>query len=73
MSTGRSPREWYPFTRLTGVSHGSPSILMEHPVTIPEPEKTASGANVYFEDLALQPMSLLLSFQRTDRVNVDAK
>ena len=49
------------------------SRLIEHPVEIPEPKAVAAGPNLYFEDLALQPMQLELSFMRTDRVNVDEK
>jgi vacuolar protein sorting-associated protein 13A/C len=33
----------------------------------------ATKADVFFEAFALQPVSLELSFMRTDRVNVDEK
>jgi hypothetical protein len=49
------------------------SILIEHPVAIPEPERTSAGPNVYFEDLALQPISLELSFQAQEGFNADQK
>lgn len=49
------------------------SILIEHPKAIPEPDATIGRADLFFEALQLQPISLLLSLMRTDRVNVDEK
>jgi len=49
------------------------SVLITQPDTIPDAKETPPGTNVYFEDLALQPMQLELSFMRTERVNVDDK
>nr|XP_019015055.1 vacuolar protein sorting-associated protein vps13 [Kwoniella pini CBS 10737]OCF53836.1 vacuolar protein sorting-associated protein vps13 [Kwoniella pini CBS 10737] len=48
-------------------------ILIEHPKDIPEPDALSTQADVFFEALQLQPVSLELSFMRTDRVNVDEK
>ncbi|EIW72804.1 hypothetical protein TREMEDRAFT_25659 [Tremella mesenterica DSM 1558] len=48
-------------------------VLIEHPKDIPEPDITSATADVFFEALQLQPISLELSFMRTDRVNVDEK
>lgn len=47
------------------------SILIQHPNDIPEPDLATAKADVFFETLQLQPVSLELSFMRTDRVNVD--
>ena len=49
------------------------SVLIEHPGEILEPDVASASADVFFEALQLQPMSLELSFMRTDRVNVDEK
>ncbi|WWD17860.1 hypothetical protein CI109_102304 [Kwoniella shandongensis] len=48
-------------------------VLIEHPKDIPEPDIASTKADVFFEALQLQPVSLELSFMRTDRVNVDEK
>lgn len=48
-------------------------ILIQNPGNISDPEPLPDGRNIYFEDLALQPLQLELSFMRTDRVNVDNK
>nr|XP_018267277.1 vacuolar protein sorting-associated protein vps13 [Kwoniella dejecticola CBS 10117]OBR89435.1 vacuolar protein sorting-associated protein vps13 [Kwoniella dejecticola CBS 10117] len=48
-------------------------VLIEHPKDIPEPDISSTQADVFFEALQLQPVSLELSFMRTDRVNVDEK
>ncbi|OCF42293.1 vacuolar protein sorting-associated protein vps13 [Kwoniella heveanensis CBS 569] len=48
-------------------------ILIEQPKDIPEPDISSTQADVFFEALQLQPVSLELSFMRTDRVNVDEK
>ncbi|WVQ82769.1 hypothetical protein IAT38_004901 [Cryptococcus sp. DSM 104549] len=52
---------------------GVPDILIEHPKEIPEPDISTTKADVFFEALQLQPMTLELSFMRTDRVNVEEK
>ncbi|ORX35977.1 putative late endosome to vacuole transport-related protein [Kockovaella imperatae] len=51
----------------------APDVLIEHPKEIPEPDIANAAADIFFEALQLQPMSLELSFMRTDRVNVDEK
>ncbi|KAL7419546.1 Vacuolar protein sorting-associated protein 13 [Cryptotrichosporon argae] len=51
----------------------TPDILIEHPKDVPEPDMTLTKSDVFFESLQLQPVSLELSFMRTDRVNVDEK
>ena len=51
----------------------SGSVLIEYPKDIPEPDVANAKADIFFEALQLQPMSLELSFMRTDRVNVDEK
>ncbi len=45
------------------------SILILQPENIPEPEATASGEELYFEVLELQPIKLSISFMRTERVS----
>ncbi|TIB10448.1 hypothetical protein E3P92_03204 [Wallemia ichthyophaga] len=47
--------------------------LIESPVEIIEPADLGSGMQLYFQVFHLQPISLDLSFMRTDRVNVDNK
>jgi vacuolar protein sorting-associated protein 13A/C len=49
------------------------SILIEHPKDIPEPDIATAQADVFFELLDIQPVSLELSFMRTDIVNSDEK
>lgn len=49
------------------------SVLIEHPNDIPETDITSGNADIFFEILQLQPVSLEISFMRTDRVNVDEK
>lgn len=63
------------FSKFEDASWQEPTqdILIQNPGEIPEPKEIAYGPNVYFEDLALQPLQLELSFMRTDRVNVDNK
>ena len=51
----------------------SQDILIEHPQEIPEPDMSSAQGDVFFEALQLQPISLEMSFMRTDRVNVDEK
>ncbi|ORY32314.1 hypothetical protein BCR39DRAFT_523905, partial [Naematelia encephala] len=48
-------------------------VLIERPKDIPEPDITNPKSDIFFEALQLQPISLELSFMRTDRVNVDEK
>ncbi|TIC36939.1 hypothetical protein E3Q08_04156 [Wallemia mellicola] len=47
--------------------------LNENPTDIIEPADLGSGMQLYFQVFHLQPISLDLSFMRTDRVNVDNK
>ena len=49
------------------------SVLIEHPDDIPEPKETAPGQHLYFEVLELQPISLQLSFMRTERISAEEK
>lgn len=44
-----------------------------HPDDIPEPQETASGEDMYFEVLELQPIMLSISFMRTERVSGEDK
>jgi vacuolar protein sorting-associated protein 13A/C len=55
------------------ISNSTDSVLITQPDEIPDAQATPPGTNVYFEDLALQPMQLEISFMRTERVNVDDK
>ncbi|KAL1410608.1 Vacuolar protein sorting-associated protein 13 [Vanrija albida] len=49
-------------------------VLIEQPKGIPGPDIVRNKQdNFFFESLQLQPVSLELSFMRTDRVNVDDK
>lgn len=48
-------------------------ILIKDADHIPEPDKTSSSQQLYFEVLELQPIKLLLSFMRTERVSSDEK
>lgn len=63
------------FTKFKDAAWKEPThdVLIEHPKDIPEPDITSASADVFFEALQLQPISLELSFMRTDRVNVDEK
>jgi vacuolar protein sorting-associated protein 13A/C len=61
----------YVISYLLGADVGS--TLIEFPAAIPEPNIQSAQADIFFEALQLQPMSLELSFMRTDRVNVDEK
>ena len=48
--------------------------FIEHPKDVAEPRGTQSTSDdIYFEILHLQPISLNLSFMRTERVNADEK
>lgn len=49
------------------------SALLRHPEGIPDPTPVAEGQELYFEVLELQPVRLLLSFMRTERVNAEEK
>ena len=55
------------------MAHLFPSILIQHPEVIPDPQPTAPGRDVYFEVLQLQPIQLTLSFMRTERVSSEEK
>ncbi|KAF8622462.1 hypothetical protein AX15_006983 [Amanita polypyramis BW_CC] len=48
---------------------GAEDMLIENPNDVPEPPKATVGQDVYFEVLEFQPIMLLLSFMRTERVN----
>lgn len=47
--------------------------LCDEELDIPEPNQQASGQDIYFELLNIQPMQLDLSFMRTERVNAEDK
>ncbi|PWZ02331.1 hypothetical protein BCV70DRAFT_172197 [Testicularia cyperi] len=48
--------------------------FIEHPREVPEPSGAqGTSDDIYFEILHLQPISLNLSFMRTERVNADEK
>lgn len=49
------------------------SLLVQNADEIPEPAKVATGEDIYFEVLELQPIMLSLSFMRTERVSSDAQ
>ena len=71
---GRGRRVW--FLSIAAVEFWTDtlsSILIEHGAEIVEPDVASVQADVFFEALQLQPMSIELSFMRTDRVNVDEK
>lgn len=50
-----------------------PSVLIQHPDVIPEPDRNKMGQELYFEVLELQPIKLSLSFMRTERVTSEEK
>ncbi|KAG1757583.1 vacuolar protein sorting-associated protein 13 [Suillus lakei] len=52
--------------------HGS-VIWLKDQEEIPEPQPPATGQDVYFEVLELQPIQLSLSFMRTERVSSEEK
>ncbi|KAK7058962.1 Vacuolar protein sorting-associated protein 13 [Paramarasmius palmivorus] len=64
----------YDLTQIKGASweEGTKDILIET-TEIPEPKDTASGQDIYFEVLELQPIKLSLSFMRTERVSSEEK
>lgn len=49
------------------------SILIRNPGEIPEPQNKASGEDLYFEVLELQPIKLSISFMRTERISGEDK
>lgn len=68
----------YDFSKLHGASWekdpNEGTDFIEHPTDIPEPKGNHGGQDdIYFEILHLQPLSLNLSFMRTERVNADEK
>ncbi|KAF8591826.1 vacuolar protein sorting-associated protein 13 [Ramaria rubella] len=65
----------FDMTKLRNVSweDNQPSVLIEHPVDIPEPVGTKGGQSIYFEVLELQPIELVVSFMTTQHVNADEK
>lgn len=46
---------------------GAEDVLLENLNELPEPPSTATGQELYFEVLELQPIMLLISFMRTER------
>ncbi|KAH9950347.1 vacuolar protein sorting-associated protein 13 [Amylocystis lapponica] len=65
----------YDLTKIQGASwdEGQEDILIPHPDDIPEPRETASGEDIYFEVLELQPVRLAISFMRTERLSGEDK
>ncbi|KAG7099216.1 hypothetical protein E1B28_001083 [Marasmius oreades] len=65
----------YDLSQIKGASweESTKDVLIEHADEIPEPKPLDPGQNIYFEVLELQPIKLLLSFMRTERVNSDEK
>ncbi|BEI82300.1 hypothetical protein CcaverHIS002_0301680 [Cutaneotrichosporon cavernicola] len=63
------------FTKFKDATWREPTkdILIEYPKGIPEPNMTDQRNDLFFQSLQLQPISLEVSFMRTDRVNVDDK
>ncbi|CAK9783702.1 putative late endosome to vacuole transport-related protein [Cutaneotrichosporon oleaginosum] len=63
------------FTKFKDATWREPTkdVLIEYPKGIPEPNMTEQQNDLFFQSLQLQPISLELSFMRTDRVNVDEK
>lgn len=55
------------------MTHLFPSILIQYPEIIPDPQPTPPGRDVYFEVLQLHPIQLTLSFMRTERVSSEEK
>lgn len=49
------------------------SLLIQHAEDIPEPTAPVAGQDLYFEVLELQPIKLLISFMRTERVSSEEK
>ncbi|EIW86715.1 vacuolar protein sorting-associated protein 13 [Coniophora puteana RWD-64-598 SS2] len=66
----------YDLTQIKGLSweEDTEDVLIRHPNEVPEPQATiASGSEIYFEVLELQPILLSLSFMRTERVSSEDK
>ncbi|KAF9270221.1 DUF1162-domain-containing protein [Marasmius fiardii PR-910] len=65
----------YDLSQIKGASweESTKDVLIEHADEIPEPKPLDPGQNIYFEVLELQPIKLLLSFMRTERVSSDEK
>ncbi|KAF8335473.1 vacuolar protein sorting-associated protein 13 [Cantharellus anzutake] len=63
------------FSKFSSVSWGDSKqdALLRHPDGIPDPTPVAEGQELYFEVLELQPVRLLLSFMRTERINAEDK
>lgn len=65
----------YDLTQIKGASweDGVDDLLVQNADEIPEPAKVATGEDIYFEVLELQPIMLSLSFMRTERVSSEAQ
>ncbi|GMK58122.1 hypothetical protein CspeluHIS016_0501540 [Cutaneotrichosporon spelunceum] len=63
------------FTKFKDATWREPNkdLLIEHPKGISEPNISEQRNDLFFQSLQLQPISLEVSFMRTDRVNVDEK
>lgn len=63
------------FSQVPGASWSTDEVdkLCDDVIAIPEPSLTATGSDVYFEVLHIQPAQMDLSFVRTERVNVEDK
>ncbi|KIY52729.1 hypothetical protein FISHEDRAFT_63685 [Fistulina hepatica ATCC 64428] len=64
----------YDLAQIKGASWDEgPEDVLIPPGDIPEPSGTTEGLSLYFEVLEFQPIKLLLSFMRTERVSSDEK
>lgn len=63
------------FTKFQDATWREPTknVLIEYPKDIPEPDMSSEQSDLFFQSLQLQPVSLEISFMRTDRVNVEDK
>ncbi|KAK6198690.1 vacuolar sorting [Scheffersomyces amazonensis] len=63
------------FAKFPGASWNNQQVdrLCDETLEIPAPKKFASGEDIYFEALHLQPTVTNLSFVRTERVNAEDK
>ncbi|PFH54473.1 hypothetical protein AMATHDRAFT_72271 [Amanita thiersii Skay4041] len=60
----------YDFAQIEGLwEKSNEDALIQNLNEIPEPPSIATGRDVYFEILELQPVMLSLSFMRTERIN----
>lgn len=65
----------YDLTKIQGASweDASQDVLIQQADGIPDPEETATGQDLYFEVLELQPIKISISFMRTERISSEEK